>query len=391
VARSKLSLAEARRIALAAAGFDKPRPERVTTAHIARVIRRLGLVQLDFVNVLIPAHYLVLFSRLGPYNRKLFDEVAYRSGAFTEQWGREASLVPMETWPLLRHRRAEHRARPYPFVEYIRENPEHIAWALEQVRGKGPITAADLVRGEKAVTLGHDWFTTVERAILEWHFGSGRLAIQRRDERFTRWYDLAERIIPAELLSLEVDRADAERELVRTAARAMGVATSKDIADYFRMPAAQVRPRIEELVRSGELEQCEVAGWTQPAWLHREASVPRQIEASSLLSPFDPVVWHRARVERLFEFDYRIEIFVPPEKRVWGYYVLPFLLGDRLVGRVDLRANRAAGRLEVIGAWKEKGARAVREPLREELRTLAAWLGLELPKSRGGLRVPSTW
>lgn len=389
MARSKLSLDEARRIALAAAGFGKPRPAPVTAGHIARVIRRLGLLQLDFVNVLIPAHYLVLFSRLGPYDRKLFDKVAYRSGKFTEQWGREASLVPIETWPLLRHRRAEHRARPYPFKTYIHENPEHIAWALEEVRSKGPITAADLIRGEKAVSLGHDWFTTVERAILEWHFGTGRLAIHRRDERFTRWYDLAERVIPADLLERAVERADAERELVRTASRAMGVATAKDIADYFRMPAAHVRPRIEELVESGELEKRDVEGWRLQAYLYRDASLPRRVEAATLLSPFDPLVWHRSRVERLFQFDYRIEIFVPPAQRVWGYYVLPFLLGDRLVARVDLRADRKNSVLEVLGAWKEEGAERVRNPLREELRTLAGWLGLELP--RGALRVPSDW
>lgn len=206
MARNSLSRAEARRIALAASGFDKARPRRVTSRHVAGVIRRLGVLRLDFVNALIPAHYLVLFSRLGPYDRRLFDRVAYRSGNFTEQWAHEASLVPVETWPLLRH-----RPRPYAFTEYMRDNPEHVDWALEQVRARGPLTAADIVRG-KAVSLEHSWFTTVERAVLEAHFGFGRLAVTARSERFVRSYDLAERVIPEEIYGRVLDPVDAERE-----------------------------------------------------------------------------------------------------------------------------------------------------------------------------------
>jgi uncharacterized protein YcaQ len=391
LARNKLSRAEARRIGVVAAGFGRPRPPRAGTSHLAGVVRRLGLLQLDFVNVVVPAHYLVLFSRLGPYDRTLFSRVAYRTGAFIEQWAHEASLVPVELWPLLRHRREEHRPRPYPFAEYIRENPEHVDWALEQVRRRGPLVAADIVRG-KAVRLGHDWFTTVERALLEAHFGFGRLAIRDRNERFVRSYDLAERVIPAELFERRVERADAERELVRIAARGLGVATATDLADYFRMRLAETKRAVGSLVAEEALQEVEVEGWRAPAYLHHEASLPRRIDASAILSPFDPLVWCRPRVERLFGLEYRLEIFTPPAQRVWGYYVLPFLFGDRIAARVDLRANRKDGTLEVVGSWREEDVEDPTHALRMELETLAGWLGLKLrpvllfPKRKAGRR-----
>jgi uncharacterized protein YcaQ len=383
MARNKLSRQEARRIAVTAAGFGRPRPPRVGPSHLARVVRRLGLLQLDFVNVVVPAHYLVLFSRLGAYDRELFRHVAYRTGAFTEQWAHEASLVPVELWPVLRHRREEHRPRPYPFAAYLQQNPDHVDWALEQVRNRGPLVAADIVRG-KAVTLGHDWFTTVERALLEAHFGFGRLAIRDRHERCVRSYDLAERVIPPELFAHRIERADAERELVRIAARGLGVATATDLADYFRMRPSDAKRAVASLVDEGTLQPVEVEGWRVPAYLHREASLPRQVDAAAILSPFDPLVWCRPRVERLFGLEYRLEIFTPPAKRVWGYYVLPFLLGDRIAARVDLRANRQEGTLEVVGSWREAessredDARDPADPLRAELETLADWLGLKL-------------
>jgi uncharacterized protein YcaQ len=377
VARSKFSADEARRIAIAAAGFGKARPQRPTAAHVARVIRRLGLLQLDFVNVLVPAHYLVLFSRLGPYDMELFRRVAYGSGEFTEQWAHEASLVPVESWPLLRHRREEHRPRPYTFAKYMRENPQYVDWALEEVRARGPLTASELVRG-KALRLDHSWFTTVERAVLEAHFGFGRLAIRERDERFVRSYDLAARVIPPELLDHAVDRQDAERELVRTAARGLGIATASDLADYFRMRPAAARPAIEALVDEGELVTCEVTGWRVPAYLDASASLPRRIDAATVLSPFDPLIWCRPRVARVFGIEYRLEIFTPPAQRQWGYYVLPFLMGDRIAARVDLRANRRDGVLEVVGSWREESAEDPAEALRCELEKLACWLGLVL-------------
>ncbi len=343
---------------------------------IARTIRRLGLLQLDFVNILIPAHYLVLYSRLGTYDRKLFHPVAYGSREFTEQWAHERSLIPVETWPLLQRRREEHRPRPYHFAEYMRKNPEYVEWALQQVVERGPLIAADLAPGGKATSLNNDWFTTVERCILEAHFGYGRLAITSRSERFVRSYDLVERVIPAEISRQVLDRGDCERELVRIAARGCGVAADVDLADYFRMPLSDVRVRIAELVNAGELLTCRVEGWTAPAYLWKGASLPRKMERASLLSPFDPLVWGRPRVARLFGFDYRLEIFVPPAKREWGYYVLPFLLGDRLVGRVDLRADRKASVLEVVGAWREDRENPA-EVMAEELWTLAKWLDLE--------------
>jgi uncharacterized protein YcaQ len=388
--RESLSQDEARRVALAAAGLDRPRPQRVTANTIARVIRRLGLLQLDFVNALVPAHYLVLFSRLGAYDRHLFRRVAYESGQFTEQWAHEASLIPIETWPLLRHRMAEHRPRPYPFATYIHENPEHVAWALAQVRERGPLTAAGIVQG-KAVSLGAEsWFTTVERALLEAHFGFGRLAVTSRSDRFVRSYDLAERALPSEIISRQMDRIDAERELVRIAARACGIASAADLADYFRTPVKPTHGRIAELVDSGELLACDVEGWRVPGYLHRDASLPRSVSAISLLSPFDPLIWRRDRVARLFDFDYRIEIFVPSAKRRWGYYVLPFLLNDRLVARLDLRANRAANSLQVLGAWREKKVGKIGNELRGELDCLARWLDLERVTFPGGLPWLST-
>ncbi len=217
----------------------------------------------------------------------------------------------------------------------------------------------------------------MERALLEAHFGCGRLAVTERSERFIRSYDLVERVIPTELSERMLERADAERELVRIAARACGIAAAGDLADYFRMPVKDVRRPIDELVESRELVSCQVEGWDVPAYLWAKASLPRSIPAATLLSPFDPLVWCRARVARVFEFDYKLEIFVPPGKRRWGYYVLPFLLKDRLVARVDLRANREDGVLEVVGAWREPGVKTVAKELEVELRGVASWLGLD--------------
>ncbi|HZI63429.1 MAG TPA: crosslink repair DNA glycosylase YcaQ family protein [Thermoanaerobaculia bacterium] len=378
--RTELSQSEARRIALAAQGFDRPRPSGpVRARHLREVIRRLGLLQIDFVNVLVPAHYVVPFSRLGPFDRRLLDEVVYRGGEFTEQWAHEASIVPLESWPLLAHRRATHRVRPYPFESFLERRPDYVETVLAQVERRGPLSAADLPGPE-----GHDrrlagsWIGTVPRAVLEALFGRGRLAVVERRSNFARVFDLAERVIPAPHFEREVGREDAQRELLLRAARAHGVATARDLADYYRMPVAQARPRLAELVEAGALVPVRVESWREPALLHPEARLPRRIAAAALLSPFDPVVWTRQRVARLFEFDYRIEIFVPEPQRRWGYYVLPFLLGDRLVARVDLRAERPR-RLVVRAAHLEPGAAAapVASALAEELRTMAAWLGLE--------------
>lgn len=375
---NQLTLTEARRAGLAAQGFDRPRPARPGPREIAATIRALGLVQIDCVNVVVPAHYQVLFSRLGPYDRACFDEVAYRSGEFTEQWAHEASLIPVETWPLLRHRMDLGKFANWGFTAAAERDPEYAAWVLEQVRERGPLGADELPAPDGVDRrIPGSWVGTVPRAVLESHFIRGTLAAVGRRSDFSRVFDLAERRIPAEHFGRRVEREEAERELLRKAARAHGVATAKDLADYFRMKVGAARPRIAELVESGELVEVAVEGWRETAYLHREARIPKKLEAASLLSPFDPLIWTRPRVQRLFEFDYRVEIFVPPTQRQYGFYVLPFLLGDRLVARVDLKVDRPARRLNVKGAWAEDGVSDVEGPLAKELWTLARWLGME--------------
>ncbi len=374
-----LSLSEARRIALGAQGFDRPRPRIVTARDLGRTIRQLGLLQIDYVNVLTPAHYQVPFSRLGPYKKSALDDLVYRRREFTEHWAHEASILPVEAWPLLGHRMETHRPRPWGFEKFLERHRDYVAWVVEQIRARGPLTADDLPVPDGADRrIPGAWHGTV-RAVLEAHFGRGLLAVSTRRPNFARAYDLAERVVPAKHHGRKLEREDAQRELVRLAARAHGVAAAADLADYYRMPVRETRPRIAELVEAGELREVRVEGWREPAWLHREARLPKQIGAAALLSPFDPVVWFRPRAARLFEFDYTIEIFVPREKRKWGYYVLPFLLGDRLVARADLKADREARRLLVLAAYPEPGIKpaVVADALARELGTMASWLGLD--------------
>ena len=389
-----LSLAQARRLALAAQGFSRRRPSgRVDVRHLRRAFDDLALLQLDYVNVLVPSHYLVLFSRLGPYDPARLDDLAYRRREVIEQWAHEASLVPVASWPLLAHRRRRHQPRPRSFAPFLKRNPGYVAEALEVVRERGPLLPDDLPWPEDGSRkLAHAWFGSVRKAVLEHHFGLGRVAVAARLGNFARVYDLAERVVAAEHHGREVDADAARRELLRQAARALGVATAGDLADYFRMSAAEAKPRIAELAAAGELTPVRVEGWREPAYLDPAATVPRRLRAAALLSPFDPVVWTRRRAQRLFGFDYRFEIFVPREKRRWGCYVLPFLLGDRLVARVDLKSDRAGRRLQVLGAWIEThaGAAEVLPPLAAELRALAAWLGLDdvTVRRHGDLAVP---
>ncbi len=382
--RSDLSLSEARRIALAAQGFDRPRPRRVTADHLRRVIRRLGLLQIDFVNVLAPAHYQVPFSRLGPYSRTQFDEVVYGRGEFTEQWAHEASILPVETWPLLRHRMETHRVRPWGFEKIMAQIPDYVESVLDQVRRSGPLAADDLADPDSLPRRiqGDDWVGTIPRAVLDAYFGRGVFAVAQRRPNFSRTFDLAERIIPEKHHRREVGRQEAQRELLRHAARAHGVGTAADLADYYRMPIREARPLLADLAAAGELHPVRVEGWREPAYLHRDAGPARRIDAAALLSPFDPLIWYRDRAARLFGFDYRVEIYVPQEKRRWGYYVLPFLLGERLVARVDLKADRGGRRLLVLAAHLEAHAKAgpVAGALARELRTMAEWLGLDAVK-----------
>ncbi len=383
MSQENLTLNEARRIALAAQGFDRPRPNgKVNTSHIGRAIRQLGLVQIDFVNVLTPAHYQVLFSRLGSYKKSLLDDLVYRRREFTEQWAHERSILPVESWPLLRHRMETRRVRPWGFEKFLEQHSSYVAWTLEEIRIRGPLGADDLPEPEGMPRRMSDkwgWGMNLKNQVLEAHFGFGRLVVAERLPNFARTYDLAERVIPAEHHGRKVEREEAQRELLRLAARSHGVGTAGDLADYYRMPIREARQRIAELVEAGDLREAQVEGWREPAYLHPKAKLPGRIEAAALLSPFDPVVWYRPRAARLFDFDYRIEIFTPQEKRRWGYYVLPFLLGERLVARVDLKADRAGKRLMVLAAYVEPETKpgAVADALAAELSAMAGWLGLE--------------
>ena len=376
-----LSKSEARRIALAAQGFDRPRPPKVDVRHLRRAIHRLGLVQIDFVNVLLPAHYQVPFSRLGPYDRARFDDLVYRRGEFTEQFAHEASIVPVEAWPFVRHAGIGNDRRAAALAGFMARHERYAARVLEEIRARGPLSAKDLPDPEAAPRRSRDvwnWWS-VPRAALEGHYARGALAVVDRERDFSRVFDLAERVLDARHSSRQVGREEARRELLRRAAMCHGIGTIADLADYWRMPVREARPRVDELLDTGELRRVRVEGWDEPAYLHAEARPPRRIDAAALLSPFDPVVWFRPRTARLFDFDYRVEIFVPQAKRKWGYYVLPFLLGDRLVARVDLKADRAPSRLCVLAAYAEPGVGSdlVAHSLAAELRCLAAWLGLD--------------
>lgn len=382
--RRRLTAAQARRIALAAQGFARPRPKgRVDVRHLRRLIHEIGLLQLDFVNVLLPAHFLVPFSRLGPYDRDRLHELVYRDREFLEQWAHEASIVPADAWPLLAHRRRRHRVRPWGFEEFLEALPGFYDRVLEEVRRHGPLGADDLPEPDTPIPRRLEdkwgWGLKLKRQFLEAHFGFGRLAIADRLPNFARRYDLAERIVPAEHFGRSLEPAAAQRELLLRAARAHGVGSARDLADYWRMPIGEARRRLEELVAADELELVEVEGRAKPAFLHPGARLPRRVEARALLSPFDPLVWCRPRIARLFGFEYAIEIYVPESKRRWGYYVLPFLLGDRLVARVDLKADRQRGRLLAPAAWIEAGADGptVAGALADELRLLAGWLELD--------------
>jgi uncharacterized protein len=377
----RLSASEARRLALAAQGLDRPRPASAVDGWaVRRVFGRVGLVQIDSVNVLTRAHYLPLFTRLGPYPTELLDRAAHRAPRrLFEYWGHEASLLPVALWPLLRWRmeRAAHDA--WGGMRRVqRDQPALVERVLDEVRERGPIAASDLSE-ERPRRSGPWWDWSDGKRALEWLFWSGRITSARR-RGFERLYDLPERVLPREVIESPIPaEADAQRELVRIAARALGVAAERDLRDYFRLPTAQARERVGELVESGELQPVEVDGWGRTAaYLHAEARIPRRAEARALIGPFDSLIWERSRVERLFGFRYRLEVYVPAAKRRDGYYVLPFLLGDRLVARADLKADRGAGTLRVPAARLEPNApRETMDALRVELETMAGWLGLE--------------
>ena len=384
-----LSPAQARRIALAAQGLDRPRAAGgPSAAQLLRAIARLGLLQLDSVSVVVRAHYMPLFSRLGPYDRTLLDRLAAHDGVpavprrrrLFEYWAHEASLLPIELQPLLRWRmaRAEQGLGTWSgLTRWARANPHAVERALREVEARGRIGVSELSgAGSRS---GSWWGWSDGKAALEWLFWTCRLTAAGR-RGFERLYDLPERVLPAEVRNLPTpDEADAQRRLLQHAAEALGIATDSDLRDYFRLPVAGFRQRLAELVEEGLLRPVRVEGWRQPAWLSVTARLPRRAEGRALLAPFDPLVWERDRTERLFGFRYRIEIYTPAGKRQYGYYVLPFLMGDQLAARVDVKTDRSMGRLLVRAAHAEPLVRQaeVAAALAAELRLMAGWLGLE--------------
>jgi hypothetical protein len=378
----RLSLASARRIALAAQGFGRARPGTVTARDLRRTVGRLALHQIDSVNVLVRAHYLPAFSRLGAYDRGILDRAAWgprRDRRLFEYWAHEASLLPLEMHPLLRWRmaRAERGEIGWGSLRaYAGERRAEADAILERVRAEGPLAASDLEDGKGR----SGWWEWGEaKRALEWLFWAGLLTTATRRPSFERLYDLPERVIPAAILALPTPgEADARRALVERAASALGIATETDLRDYFRLKPDEARAALADLVEEGALIPVEVDGWTKVAYLHRDARRPRRIRGQALLAPFDPLVWERERTERLFGFRYRIEIYTPAERRLHGYYVLPFLLDEALVARVDLKADRQRSRLLVRRTTLEPGAPPeTGERLAAEIALTARWLGLE--------------
>jgi len=378
----RIGLPLARRIALAAQGFATPRPEAPGRAQLRRTVDRLHLHQIDSVNVLARAHYLPAFSRLGAYDRGDLDRLAWgprRERRLFEYWAHEASLLPFALQPLLRWRMADadRGAAGWGRMRvYATERRAEAMALLDRIRIDGPLAAADF-ESHKGQSGWWEWSDT--KRALEWLFWAGHITTAARRGSFERVYDLPERVVPAEVLAQPTPSdADAHRALIERAAAAHGIATSGDLRDYFRLSPDQADPAIQALADEGVLIPVAVPGWRH-AWLHRDARRPRRIETRALLAPFDPLVWARDRTERLFGFRYRIEIYVPAEQRQHGYYVLPFLLGDRLVARVDLKADRQAGRLIAKAVHLEPDAPDHTDAaLGAELQTMAGWLNLGL-------------
>ena len=390
--RMRLSTAAARRIALAAQGFGVARPEpwSATSRQVQRVIDTVGIVQIDSVNVVSRSHYLPFYSRLGPHDSALVDRARDRAPRrLVEYWAHEASLIPPSTWPLLNFRMRRAHDESWGGMQRVkRDHPELVDAVLAEVRARGSLTSRQV---EEA--LAHDlprdreqwgWNWSLVKSALEHLFWAGEVSSAGRTTQFERRYAVPARVLPPRLRepaeSPDARPSDDEAfvELIRIAARAHGVGSEQCLRDYFRLRPEQARPAIASLVKSGELEPVTIDGWRRTAYLHRDARRPRRISARALLSPFDSLVWQRDRTSALFGFDYRLEIYVPQEKRVHGYYVLPFLLGEELIGRVDLKADRVGGRLLARRVTWEPGRGGVDDAreLHEELGLMADWLGL---------------
>ncbi|GAA4808543.1 winged helix-turn-helix domain-containing protein [Nocardioides caeni] len=374
-----LSRAQARRIALAAQGFLDAPHSTPTLRTFDRTLARTGVLQVDSVNVLQRAHYMPLYSRMGPYDVDLLRRAASgRQRRVVEYWAHVQAFMPVDLWPAMRHRMDLYRSQRGKW-SFVAEDDELEKALLSEIAERGPSTARELDDGLPRTKDHWGWNWSRTRRMLDYLFTAGDLAIAGRNSQFEICYDLPERVLPRAYVDAPaLSVPDAHRELVRRAARSHGVASAQCLADYYRLRVGEARVAIEELVQSGELEPVSVEGWRRPAYLHRDARVPRRVGARTLLSPFDPVVWERDRAEALFDFFYRIEIYVPAAQRIHGYYVLPFLLGDRIVARVDLKADRRSGTLLVPGAFAEPHAPAdTAEQLAAELWRLAGWLGLD--------------
>jgi uncharacterized protein YcaQ len=387
--RTHITLAQARRIALAAQGLHQGRPAAATRRHVSRALQRSHLLQIDSVNVLVRAHYMPLFSRLGAYDRGLLEKTAYhpkKREAF-EYWGHEASLIRLDLQPLFRWRmeRAARGEGTYGgLARFGREKRAFIEEVRREIEARGPTGAGELSIGGKGQ--GSWWGWSDGKRALEWLFWAGQVTTATR-RGFERLYDLPERVLPSEILNIPTPSAEeAQRELLRLSIQALGIASERCLRDYFRLEPQDAKARIPELVEAGDLIPVMVEDWG-PVYLDPQAKIPRRVEARALVSPFDPIVWERTRTERLFDFRYRIEIYTPAEKREFGYYCLPFVLGERIVARVDLKADRAAGNLIVHSVHPEASVvpEEIAPALGDELRLMAEWLNL------GSITTPKGW
>jgi uncharacterized protein YcaQ len=382
MAKEKLTAGEARRIALGAQGFATARPSGpVTKRHLTKLVDRLGVVQIDSVNVVSRTHYLPAFSRLGAYPREILEELAWaKKRPLFEYWAHEASLLPLASQPLFRWRMADAHDGVGVWkgvARFLRERRDFVDRVLAEIRERGPLAASELDMGHKGE--GGWWGWSEAKRAVECLFWTGELTTATRRGTFERVYGLPGKVLPKAVLDAPTpSREDAHRELYRRAIRAMGIATAKDLRDYFRMPVEGARARMAELVEAGEMIPVTVKGWREPAFLDPAARWPRRVDAQALLSPFDNLIWFRERTERMFGVRFRIEIYTPAEKRTHGYYVLPFLEGDAITARVDLKADRKAGVLVVQASHAEPWAsEATPVRLAKELQLMAGWLGLE--------------
>jgi uncharacterized protein len=374
-----ISAAAARRIALGAQGFGGAKPTgKIDRRHGRKLFDQIGLIQVDSVNVLVRSQELPIFARLGAHSRDLLPSMI-RSNELFEYWGHEASLLPVELHHLFRWKMTPDSRKWQSVAQLAKDHPGYVDSVLAEVADHGPLAAGEL-SDSGGPKQGSWWDWSKGKVALEYLFWTGQITSRRRPHNFEREYALPHVFIPAEELARPApSEHDAKKELLVRSARHHGVGTAKDLCDYYRLNFTQSKPMLAELVEDGRLLPATVEGWKDPAYLHPDAKTPRRMETAALLSPFDPVVWYRDRAERMFDFHYRIEIYTPAPKRIYGYYVLPFLLDDRIVARVDLKADRHAGALLAHGVFSEPACDPLEtvDALRRELMAMAAWLGLD--------------